>query len=585
MSCTANVTELRQWKFTLDQGQYGLGAGWAMNEYDDSRWMDVETGVAWETYEYALADYEGLGWYRVRYDGVKEPGRRHILKFNGVGGTAQVYVNGHFVGGNDDRYLPFDLDITKALKETGSSVIAVLVNNSYRGREHLPGAKTTEWVLYGGLNHRVWVEEQPAVYVANVRINAEADGAFRAIVTCHNRDPRSAMPAFEGAVELCVEGLPELSFQQEVTLGSKESKQVIFEGKADAVKTWSPDSPALYHVTATMTRGGEAFYETHDRFGFRTIEVRGTDILLNGEKIYLKGANRYDEYAPYGNCPPEELIREDLLKMKECGMNLVRTHYPQDEAHYRIADEVGIMYMIEVPINWWFPQETETYADFCVLAAEAIGNTDRTFRAFGNHPCWTVWSTGNECNHSHSACQQLFRLVADRMRSYEPGRLITYAAHRPLLNSQELDFCDFLSMNKYTGCLSDHEDQFREQMTVPLAEKLEEATQYYPNVPHVMTEFGIVTVRGVGGNPYEGRFNPNFGATFLKAQWAEFMKDEQMRGMVIWSWADYRHRRGFVGGGMHLSATYGPYGIVTMDRKVKDPIFDAMQQLYTGWNP
>ena len=76
-----------------------------------------------------------------------------------------------------------------------------------------------------------------------------------------------------------------------------------------------------------------------------------------------------------------------------------------------------------------------------------------------------------------------------------------------------------------------------------------------------------------------------FGAAFLDAQLKIFMEDENMRGMVIWSWADYRHRRSFIGGGMHLSATYGPFGMVTIDRKVKEPIFNVMKDFYINWNP
>lgn len=583
--CEKNTChELQNWKFTLDQTQYGLSAGWATADYDDSCWGQVQTCTAWETYEYAMQDFEGHGWFRTRYSGNKKDGIRHILHFEGVGGTAQVYVNGRFVGGTDNRYLPFDIDITLSLKEHGDSVIAVLVDNRYRGPEHLPGAKTTEWVLYGGLTHRVWVEEKSAVFVSHMRLDAEADGSFRAVVSCENKDVLTMQHGFDGELTLEVEGLPDLSFSQNVTVGFKETVAVTFEGKAENVKTWSCDSPNLYNVKVTLT-GANHYYEKLDRTGFRTIEVRGTDFYLNGEKIYLKGANRYDEYAPYGNCPPENVVREDLLKMKECGLNLVRTHYPQDEMHYRIADEVGIMYMIEVPLNWWFPTADMPFSNFYCLAAEAVDCLDRTFQYFANHPCWTVWSVGNECNHSFQACQEMFRMLAARMRALEPRRLVTYAANKPLLDSKELDFLDFIGMNYYSGILSDNENQFPEQMHDVLEKKLDKAKEYYPNVPHVMTEFGYVGVYGIRGSKHEGRFTEDFGGTFLKADLNEFMKDELMRGMIIWCWADYRHRHGFYGGGMHLSATYGPYGIVTIDRKVKGPIWDVMQDFYTNWNP
>ena len=585
MSVTTKITDLRNWKFTIDQTQYGMNAGWARADYDDSGWSDVQSNTSWETYDYAMADYEGHGWYRTRYAGIRKAGRRHILKFNGVGGVAKVFVNGKLVCTNEDRYLPFEADISSYLWDSRESVIAVLVDNSFRGESHLPGGFTTEWVLYGGLNHKVWVEEQSAVYVTHVRLDAAADGTFRAVLTCKNRDNREKLPAFQGQLALKVEGLEALTFSKELTLAYQETQKIVFEGKAENAKTWSPDSPNLYNVTVTLTKDGQEVCTIRERTGFRTIEVSGTDFLLNGEKIYLKGANRYDEYGSYGINPPEELLRADLLKMKECGLNLVRTHYPQDEMHYRIADEVGIMYMIEVPLNWWYPVKQDTFADFCGLAAEAIDNTDRTFMAHCNHPSWTIWSTGNECGHSHPACQQMFRMVAERMRRYEPKRLITYASNKPLLNSQELDFCDFLAMNKYTGILSEHESEFPRKMIAPLKEKLQTAKELYPNVPHVMTEFGYVCVAGVHGNPHEGRYTEDFGANFMAHKLETFMTDELMRGMVIWSWADYRHRHGFYGDGMHLKATFGPYGLVTIDRKEKPKLYALLKDFYTNWNP
>lgn len=583
--CEKNTCyQLEQWKFTLDQTQYGLTAGWANPGYDDSSWATVQTCTAWETYEYALQDYEGHGWFRTRYPGNRRPGRRHILHFAGVGGAAQVYVNGRYVGATQSRYLPFELDITLFLREQGNNVIAVLVDNRYQGPEHLPGARTTEWVLYGGLTHRVWVEEKSAVFISDLRLDAEADGSFRAVVSCENRDVNTALLGFEGELTLSVEGLQTLSFRQELSLGYKEKVQITFSGKGENVSLWSPDSPSLYRVKATLT-GPDVYYEWNDRTGFRTIEVRGTDFYLNGEKLYLKGANRYDEYVPYGNCPPEAVLREEFLQMKACGLNLVRTHYPQDPIHYRLADEVGIMYMIEIPVNWWFPAADRPFSDFYTLAAEAVDCLDNTFRYFANHPCWTVWSVGNECSHSHPACQEMFRMLAARMRALEPRRLITYAANKPLLDSRELDFLDFLSMNYYSGILSDHEDQFPEQLHQVLEGKLGKAREYYPDKPHVMTEFGYVGVYGVRGNGHEGRFSEDFGGTFLQQDLKAFMTDELMRGMIIWCWADYRHRHGFYGGGMHLSATFGPYGIVTIDRKVKKPIWDVMQAFYQNWNP
>jgi len=177
-------------------------------------------------------------------------------------------------------------------------------------------------------------------------------------------------------------------------------------------------------------------------------------------------------------------------------------------------------------------------------------------------------------------------MLAKRMRSYDPGRLITYAANKPLLDEKELDFCDFLSMNYYTGILSDHEGQFQEQLVDKLAKKLQTAQELYPDVPHVMTEYGYVCVYGIHGSLTEGRYAEDFGTTFLKADIAEFLKNPQMKGLILWSWADYRHRRTFIASGpkaMGMSATYGPWGLVTMDRKPKQMLMDVLEDEMAKW--
>ena len=143
-------------------------------------------------------------------------GVRFILHFEGVGGVAQVYINGKYAGGTENRYLPFELDITNFVRKQrpteqyAESVIAVCVDNSFRGKQHLTGGGRVEWVLYGGLTHRVWVEERTIVSINHVRIDAAADGTLKVAVTVEHR---GAGEDFAGIVRAEVEGLPECTME------------------------------------------------------------------------------------------------------------------------------------------------------------------------------------------------------------------------------------------------------------------------------------------------------------------------------------------------------------------------------------
>lgn len=559
--------ELKRWQFTLDQTEYGEGAGWAKPEFDDSRWIWVDAYTSWETYEHGMRDYEGCGWFRTRFPWTGEEGERCVLHFDGVGGVAKVFLNGTYMGGTDDRYVPFEVDVTDAV-HSGENLVAVLVDNRFRGLGHLPGCLNIEWQLYGGLTHHIFVEQRSACHLDGVTVKAEADGTAKVIVNVVNRGTAS----FEGKVKISLNGESELP----VSCAAGENAQITFETKS-SVTPWSPDCPKLYDFRAELISGTVLdTYET--RVGYRTIETKGTRIYLNGEELYVKGVNRYDEYEPYGMCPPEEKIREEFLLMKELGINLIRTHYPQDDVHYRLADELGLMYMIELPINWWFPSRRKTLADYPDLEREAYADLAATFRWFCNHPCWVIWSVSNECGYRAPAAQELFRGLAQAMRDLNCRRLVTCVIYLKLESSEDLDFCDFIGMNYYHGarsdCVWDYSDGFVNQ-----EEDLTAAVELYPDKPHVLTEFGICSVKGLHGDGQAGRFTEEFAETYLpRVMEKQDQYDHLLRGKILWSWADYRHHRGFIMEGLGIGAVYGPWGIVTIDRKPKEGLMRAFQK-------
>ena len=574
--------EITNWKFALDQSECGELAGWLNPAYDDSNWKDVTSYTSWETYEYAMESYEGCGWFRAHFrplDACPTP-RKLMLHFEGIGGTAKVYVNGRYVGGTENRYLPFSVDITKPIITHGDNVIAVRVDNSWRGKKHLTGGEKVEWVLYGGLTHKVYYEEQPSCHIKNVHVDGAADGTAQVTLTVENRIETD----FHGTAAISVEGLPECTMEREIDCAAFRTIKVKFTTKAENAKLWSPESPNLYKLTATLHNGDRLHQTITQRYGYRTIAVDGTKILLNGEEILIKGVNRYDEYAPYGICPPEDVIRQDLQAIKDMGANLIRTHYPQDRIHYEIADELGLMYMIEVPINWWNPTSEETMADYYGLAEEAVDTVDRTMEHFGSHPCWIIWSISNECSHSHPACQELFRALAQRMRQLQCNRLVTVVLSKPIRNSQELDFCDIISQNCYPGCAqrANCVDDFPMHMQPLMDSTMAALQKYYPDKPHIMSEFGCVSIEGFRTNANEGRFSEDFAETVIRKQYEGFLKDPAMKGLVLWCWADYRHHRRYIPipFDMGMAAPYGPYGLVSMDRKPKKLLLDMMKELF-----
>jgi len=343
-------TELPIWKFAIDRGDIGEKLLLHSPECDDSGFSDVPAGKAWDQYDIALHRCETIGWYRVKIDVRKNAGTRHYIEFDGVGGIFAVYVNGQKAAEELQRYLPAAVDIEDYLND-GENLVAVKVDNRNRKARHLTGGKITEWLLYGGLIHKVYLTEKPVLRISHIFAKAEYTGEAAVAIDVRN----DGKAPFKGCVKVELAGE---TAEAAVCCEAGKSAKAVLNVKAKDVTPWSPDTPALYELRAALLdEGGKEVYSASERTGFRTIECSGTRILLNGKDLFIKGANRYDEYDPWGPSVPEEKIREDLLKMKSCGMNFVRTHYEQDPATYRIADEIGIMYMLEVPLNWWAPYD------------------------------------------------------------------------------------------------------------------------------------------------------------------------------------------------------------------------------------
>lgn len=571
--------ELTNWKFLIDQQAYGEGAGWHTAKYDHSKWMDITCPSCWETYDYALENYENAAWFYTTVTVSEDSSLFYTLHFDGVGGTAKVFVNGKFVGGTESRYLPFDLDVSAEIKAGKENAIAVLVDNRFVPFKKLPGYRLVEWVLYGGLTHKISLIEHKAVTIEHLEIKADMNGLCRVNATVRNQ----GRGGFKGTLELGIDGLKDCTASLKVDCPKKESVTVSAEMQAKDAKLWSPEHPNLYILRAALKKSKETVHEASDRFGFRTIAVNGKKLSLNGEDLILKGANRYDDYAPYGICPPEDKIRDDLLEMKRFGMNIVRTHYPQDPIHYEIADEIGLIYMIEVVANWWQTVKAQTEEDIAAFKLETFDCIDKTYYYHCNHACWLIWSIFNECEHSCDMCQSHFRVMGQRMRAFEPQRLIACAANRPILDEKELDYVDFLGLNLYTGVTKDCWSE-TEKMLDKLRDRIATSKKFYPDKPFVLTEFGSPCVFGLHGNGEDGRFTEEFASRYMVEAIKIFSTCENIRGLVMWCWADYRHNRLFIPGNdkdtLSIKSVYGPYGLKTIDRKTKTLFYQTTYDMY-----
>jgi beta-galactosidase/beta-glucuronidase len=571
------------WQFQLDQDDLGESEGWYSEEFDRSRWGEVNVPGAWDAYDQALWAYEGIGWYATEIPaGLVRNGRWQRLHFGRVNCHAKVWLNGQLLGEHIGGYLPFEFTATPFLRATGPNSLIMLVDNTPRP-EWLPGSKTIEWMQYGGILQPVRVLTSAAVCISDLSVAAAPQGTG-ASVACQVEITNSSPADWRGSVTIRLPSPVSVTGSAAVECAAGGQASVSIEVDMPLADQWSPETPVLYDVSASLQVEGATLDEVGDRFGVRSIQVRGREILLNGSSLQIRGVNRYDEYARLGPTAPEEVVRQDLLRIKQSGVNLIRVHYPQDPATLNLMDEVGLLLMEEIPLNWWnasWYRPTDTQHDDEIIAAAQKALEDM-IRRDKNHPCIVIWSMANECGTDTEVGIAAMRRLMRRTRELDATRLVTFVAAGDAQAHQAFDEADFVAVNLYHGLfhgdLAQHIADMDARVRQPTEEQLRRVTGYVGDKPVAVTEFGTHGIHGLRG---DARFSEDYQAAYIEAVWQAIAHVPGVVGGVLWCWADYFHRRDFFGSGkgQMLQSPYGPYGVVTVDRQPKESL-RALARMY-----
>jgi beta-galactosidase/beta-glucuronidase len=554
------------WRFQPDPLDVGSTQGWQRPDFDRRGWRTVAVPSAWDEYDTTMDGYEGVCWYAFRLPAeevVSDSWQR--LRFGRVNHRATVWIDGEKVAEDSLGYLPFEVQATPRLEAGRPAWIVVRVENGTR-YDWLPGTTTVEWVQYGGLLEPVELLTTAPAYIAGAKIDARPRGSgatVAVVVTVEN----SRDAAFHGRIRVEVAGR---HTETAVEVGPRRAGHAQLEFVIPQARRWSPEDPALYHLEVLLLDGTRAIDDTSERFGVRSIETRGRQILLNGQPIRIRGVNRYNEFPGCGPVADEAAIRADLRAVRAAGANLVRVHFPQTPATLRIADELGLFYMEEVPLNWWRaswhpPAPPEYQNDRIIDSAEQA--LERMVRRDANHPSIIIWSMANECRSYDSLGVRAMERLLRRARALDPTRLLTYAANRSYDQQRAFALADLVAVNLYFGMwegeTAEHQADLEARVRRPTSEALVEIAGLFPEKPVLLSEFGTIGVPGTGGDM---RFSEDYQAAYLAAVWQAVRDRPEICGGIVWSWADYRHRRGFTN---DYPAFFGPFGLVTLDRKPK----------------
>lgn len=394
-----------------DWGTIPVPGMWELNGYNDPVYLNV--GFAWRGhYEnnppYPPTERNYVGQYRRTFNVDKSwIGKQICLCIGSATSNVRVWVNGKMVGYSEDSKLEARFDLTKYVK-AGENLIALEIfrwcDGSYLEDQDF-------WRL-SGIARGVYVYTREKDRIEDVNIIAGMDGNFsvNAKVTKGVRNVRVAVIDRNGNQVAYREATP-------------VKGEAVLNGTVQNPDLWSAEIPNLYTLKVTASDRKDVVESTSIDFGFRTVEIKNSQLLVNGQPVLIKGADRHEMNADKGYVVSEADMINDIRIMKELNMNAVRTcHYPNDPRWYALCDKYGLYVVDEGNIeSHGMGYSDKTLARRSDYKAVHLIRDQRMVRRDFNHPSVIIWSLGNEAGDGEN-----FEACYDWIKASDPTRPVLY---------------------------------------------------------------------------------------------------------------------------------------------------------------
>ncbi|HEY9048159.1 MAG TPA: glycoside hydrolase family 2 TIM barrel-domain containing protein [Ohtaekwangia sp.] len=407
--------------------------------YSDARVLKVPGD--WNSQDPTLLYYEGTIWYKKTFNYTKTSATNRLyLYFGAVNYQAHIYLNGKKLGSHKGGFTPFNLEIPDNLLKPTDNFLVVKVDNK-RLADEIP-TLNTDWWNYGGITRSVQLVELPSEYIADymLQLDRSSTDTKKPVIT-------GWVNIAGGNTQKITIEIPELKVKKSF---AAEHGTASVRIAAPELQYWSPENPKIYTVNITSEKD-----KLQEKIGFRTIDVKEKQVLLNGKPVFLKGICIHEEI-------PEEMRRahgaRDAVKLlswaKDLGCNIVRlAHYPHNESMTRVADSLGLMVWSEIPVYW-----TINFASASVYENAKQQLIDMINRDH-NRASVVLWSVGNET--PVSAARNIFmKSLLETARAQDATRLVsaalevTYTKDKNIIDDPLGEYVDIVAVNEYLGWYS-----------------------------------------------------------------------------------------------------------------------------------
>jgi beta-glucuronidase len=390
----------------------------------------------WNSQQEKFLYYEGTVWYKKTFDYKKsKQGNRIFLYFGAVNYKADVYLNGHKLGEHKGGFTAFNFEIKDDFLKEKNNVLVVKVDNK-RYADEVP-TLNTDWWNYGGITRSVQLVEVPENFIQDYVVQLSSNGKnIEGLVEINGQSPEK---------NITIE-IPELNIKQQVVLNNNQASISI---EAAHLQKWSPENPKCYRVILSSNSD-----RVVDKIGFRNIEVKGKQVLLNGKPIFMRGICVHAEI-------PQEVRRAYSKKdaalllgwAKELECNMVRlAHYPHDENMTRLADSLGLLVWSEIPVYWTIDFKSDAVLEKAKAQLREMIARDK------NRASIIIWSVGNETPVSDARTKFMSNLIAT-VKSIDSSRIVSAALEvnynvreaSRVINDPLGQYVDMVAFNEYLG--------------------------------------------------------------------------------------------------------------------------------------
>ena len=564
------------WKFHLDERSVGENEGW-IDGIPGEEMIPVPASFQDFYTEKDIREYTGDFWYETDFFVPGEwEGREILLRFGAATHRASVYVNGILITAHEGGFLPFSAKVTTVVRYDSYNKVVVKVNNELNCTNlpcgetiTLPNGKKMskpyfDFFNYAGLQRSVYLLALPGESIVDFDLDYAIHGKNAEVsYQIRTNGEHAVQLALFDAKGHCV--------------AQKDGKEGVLY--VENARLWQVRNAYLYRLRIRIMDGEELIDEYEQEIGIRTVKVEGTDILINGEPVYLKGFGKHEDSDIVGRGFSIGIMKRDFELMKWIGANSFRTsHYPYSEEIYQMADREGFLVIDEVPAVGMFQSlmnfmeastgkqtaffEKETTP---VLLKAHLRAIEEMIARDKNHPSVVAWSLLNEPETTNEAAVPYFKEVFDLANKLDiQKRPRTFAL---IMNSLPdtckcYQFSDIIALNRYYGWymkggyeISVAEELFRKEMDAWKEKKL--------NKPFIFTEYGADTLASEHKLP-SVMWSQEYQDEYLKMTHEVFDSYDFIKGEQIWNFADFQTTEGI------MRVNGNKKGVFTRQRQPKD---------------